>query len=606
MTMNLEEFLILFPWDDSTKPIHCFWEFPTQVQVSELWPYIADTSSLNQRMKLTEFEYQEREGRLFGKARQAGFDLVWEEHPWEWIFQKQISNRRIYSKGFAYEIRTSFLFETGSNGNCLLKIYFGLLPRNFLFNIFLKMAIPNLKGRLENAILEIQKEIIFERNAFSTEKRKYFEPEPNLLNPEALDRLLIQLKNLGVASDLISQIRSLVEKVPDNQVERIKLKKLEEDWNQDLDSLLYAFLWGCRLGLFNLTWDTVCPHCRGVRSKIHNLGEIPPQDNCDVCQVNFFTSKLFAIEVTFHIHPALRSVQKQIYCASEPSKKSHILISKTAKPMEVIELPIPPLEKSYRLRKKSWDGFHLIHIKQEIVSTKWTWQNEPEELDLGIGTIVEFRNESEEPVQLFVEDREEDFYALRPAHLFNFPDFRDIFSKETIATHYQLDIGVQTILFTDVVGSSEFYEEAGDHFAFRTVSEHFSKAFLIIKQNKGAVVKTIGDSIMASFPNPVNALKSAHLLQESFKTGSVKLRITIHKGNCLAVNLNSQIDYFGGTVNYAAKMQSKAGAGEIVFSEAIFRDSLVRNYMKETQTKVKRLIFSYLGKRELPVYLWFP
>jgi len=177
-----------------------------------------------------------------------------------------------------------------------------------------------------------------------------------------------------------------------------------------------------------------------------------------------------------------------------------------------------------------------------------------------------------------------------------------------LATNYQLYIGVQTILFTDIVGSTKFYQELGDYGAFKAVSEHFTLTYDCILKAKGAVVKTIGDSVMAAFSSTVAALKAARDLQEVFQNpkSPVKLRITVHRGKCLAVNLNSQIDYFGSTVNYTAKMQSLAGAGDIVFSQTVFRDVPARQFLKDHQIKVRKLGFSFLGQEEDPVYLWKP
>ncbi|PKA22001.1 hypothetical protein CH381_33130, partial [Leptospira sp. mixed culture ATI2-C-A1] len=85
----------------------------------------------------------------------------------------------------------------------------------------------------------------------------------------------------------------------------------------------------------------------------------------------------------------------------------------------------------------------------------------------------------------------------------------------------------------------------------------------------------------------------------------VRIRISIHTGNCLAVNLNSNIDYFGNTVNYTAKLQAVTNSGEISFSETIFRDRDIREYLRAGEIKLRKIEF------ELPwadrtdfVYIW--
>ncbi len=125
--------------------------------------------------------------------------------------------------------------------------------------------------------------------------------------------------------------------------------------------------------------------------------------------------------------------------------------------------------------------------------------------------------------------------SLRPTEIFNFQEFRDLFSEEAIATNLQLDIGIKTILFTDIVGSTRFYETEGDHGAFLQVREHFIKTNQIITNFKGVVVKTIGDAVMASFSSPLQALKASKEMLEWFhpenKHTPVRIRISIHTGN---------------------------------------------------------------------------
>ena len=80
---------------------------------------------------------------------------------------------------------------------------------------------------------------------------------------------------------------------------------------------------------------------------------------------------------------------------------------------------------------------------------------------------------------------------------------------------------------------------------------------------------------MAAFHRPEDALEAAVEIQKRFQKGEelevpLALRISLHRGICLAVRLQANIDYFGDAVNYAAKMQSVTGAGEIVMSKPFF------------------------------------
>ncbi|MEQ1737159.1 MAG: adenylate/guanylate cyclase domain-containing protein, partial [Rhodoglobus sp.] len=152
--------------------------------------------------------------------------------------------------------------------------------------------------------------------------------------------------------------------------------------------------------------------------------------------------------------------------------------------------------------------------------------------------------------------------------------FRDLFSEEYLGADVQLAIGEQTILFTDMVGSTALYADRGDPAAFVEVRKHFDAVFALIHQHRGAVVKTIGDAAMAAFNEPLDAVRCSQAIHDRFSpscTDSVaRLRISLNTGPCIAVRLNANIDYFGSTVNVAAKLQCKAESWQIAMARSTY------------------------------------
>jgi class 3 adenylate cyclase len=206
-----------------------------------------------------------------------------------------------------------------------------------------------------------------------------------------------------------------------------------------------------------------------------------------------------------------------------------------------------------------------------------------------------------------LEESQLDQDTLRPVDLFNFQNFRDLFSQEALASELKLEIGVQTILFTDLVGSTKFYEVEGDTVAFTEVKEHFNKTYEVVQKHDGVIVKTIGDAVMAAFSHQVDAVKAGIELQKYFSPTNPKtrlrLRVTLNTGSCLAVNLNSNIDYFGNTVNLAAKIQAVAGAGEIAFTENVLKDPDLQKLIQDEKIPLEKLDFEMKwSKITIPVY----
>jgi class 3 adenylate cyclase len=132
------------------------------------------------------------------------------------------------------------------------------------------------------------------------------------------------------------------------------------------------------------------------------------------------------------------------------------------------------------------------------------------------------------------------------------------------------------LLFTDLQGSTALYERIGDMKAFDLVRLHFGYLRECIARNSGALVKTIGDAVMASFVDPLDALRAAlemrtRIAQFNAEAGGdqIALKVGLHSGACLAVTLNDRLDYFGQTVNIAARVQALAEAGEIVVTDEV-------------------------------------
>ena len=148
--------------------------------------------------------------------------------------------------------------------------------------------------------------------------------------------------------------------------------------------------------------------------------------------------------------------------------------------------------------------------------------------------------------------------------------FRDIYGTDTLDVDQRLKITSLTFLFTDLKGSTALYERVGDLVAFDLVRAHFRVLTEIIASNAGAVVKTIGDAVMATFPTPDQALAAAlrmrgamRKLNEERGSEDLLLKIGLHEGPCLAVTLNDRQDYFGQTVNIASRVQNLATSSSI-------------------------------------------
>lgn len=593
MGITLKEFLEIHPWEkdlkslslENSKPLDFLWEFELRSTPKELWPYLSDTSTTNQKLGLPKMQYVEKNGKLYGKSINLGIFLEWEEVPWQWEYPRWIQNARIYSKGFANYVRAKYIFEENSslNKKTKLYVYFGWIPKNFFGNLLLKIAMPNIRKKYLAYLNELDTQI---------QNKKIIQTKDGILK-NILENIFIKYKM--IQEDTIQEYYELIWNYLAKQklsfLNNIKIKKIAYELKLPLEKTIDFFLVSTKKGFFLLTWKIICPHCRGYRKELINIGELPEKEYCDVCEIEIDTSNSNNIEMIFKIHPSILQVEEEVFCAAEPAKKPHILFNKKLKDGESTTYSLEHLEeKIYRIRWKGETKYAILQISKEGVESLMInkfFNFENQFLYVKKNSTLQILNTFGKEKEFILEYYTDDQFALRPAEMFNHQTFRELFDHQVLDSKIQLDIGLQFLLLSDVVGSTRMYIEQGEGYAFKTIKKFFENSYQIVKKNKGAVIKTLGDAILASFSNEENLIQAVIDLSEFAKSNTeIKIRIITNMGKVYAVNLNTSIDYFGTPVNILAKVESFLKESEIAIPVELFETS---QNVKEKLSKFNRL-----------------
>jgi class 3 adenylate cyclase len=201
------------------------------------------------------------------------------------------------------------------------------------------------------------------------------------------------------------------------------------------------------------------------------------------------------------------------------------------------------------------------------------------------------------PVQVIQDTPDAEFVpSLTARRLFACQTFHELFRAEVFQESEGFGVKDVIILFTDLKSSTQLYQEIGDLNAFALVREHYGVLNKAILNQHGAAVKTIGDAIMATFDRPVDAVAAGlEMLREMRKMNQeshqddLVLKIGIHRGAAISVTLNERIDYFGQTVNIAARVQGIAGGDEIYLTDAIYSAAGVPELLEQTHASVESI-----------------
>jgi class 3 adenylate cyclase len=592
--LTVEQLLELHPFPAQwakEKRIERLWTFDLPGKPEDLWPWIADSSRMNRALGLAEMSFEEREGKRFGSSKPGGVRHEWVEAPWNWVANQWLTCTRIYERGFMkvmYAIHRLEPIDVGTR----VYLYFGAIPRSVLGSTAIRFGFPSIEKAYRRVLPMLAQQL------------DRLRPEVLQLPPPALGEVAEQ-RLRGAQQQLVERglprasVDALIEYIrtgDDVDLHRIQIRERARAWKLPEHDLLRVALHATRAGLLALSWDTVCPHCRGVRDENPNLAALKAESHCEVCQVHFQTDTQESVEVTFRVHPSIRDVPDQVYCSAEPAKKEHIRVQWTLPPGGSVELTPRLKPGRYTVWRDHGGGWFLDvdEAGEQVVR----WQEHPRDTVKTVSPDAKVAIVNDDSVEHLytIEEAKWSDHALRASHLLSFQDFRDLFSEDYIGADVRLGVGEQTLLFTDVVGSTAFYASRGDPAAFMEIKRHFDEVFAIVTKNRGAVVKTIGDAVMATFVDPVDAVRASRQIHEAFNPQRadtpIRLRISLNTGPCIAVRLNANADFFGGTVNVAAKLQALAEGYQIAMSEATYGSPGVAEFLRESNAELEALQYT--------------
>jgi class 3 adenylate cyclase len=148
-----------------------------------------------------------------------------------------------------------------------------------------------------------------------------------------------------------------------------------------------------------------------------------------------------------------------------------------------------------------------------------------------------------------------------------------------------VNIATITLLLTDLEGAQALYEDLGDARAFAALHEHYRTLEQKIRQGGGALVKIVGEGILASFSESEAAVTTGLDLLDSLsvelRSRAIRPKVIIHRGPAMAATINDQLDYFGASVSQATRLLRAACGGEILISPSVASDPRVADLLRD-------------------------
>lgn len=555
------------------------WEFDHPPEA--IWPLMADTARFNEASGLpihivSETPQPDGSVLAMATARIGPLKLEWREIPANWITGQWLEHNRVFARGPLRFLGAEVRLEPGGRGSRMTyqvtAIPAGWFGRLILATGFFRSAERSFQRMAASA------------NAYAKgETAQIFPYEPPPVSAELrqrLDRIIAAIEATPHGHGLARQLADFVMTAQEVDLWHIRPLKLARRWHQADLPMIELCLQAVRSGLLELRWDLLCPSCRGAKAWSGTLDRLPHGAHCPSCNIDYDRDFSHNVEASFRPVPAIRPLEQGEYCMWGPMSEPHVKLQVLMAPGEKRDLSLRLPAGPYRLRtlepgpahEVEWqEGERLSFIHEgDLIRTGNAVPAEDLRADL-----IRLENHSERPRTFIIEERQWVADALTADRVTALQVFRDLFADDVLRPGDDVSVGHVALLFTDLKGSTALYRRVGDAAAYRLVRNHFAFLTSVIRDHEGSVVKTIGDAVMAAFIDDAQAVAAALAIQrriadfnrENGLEDGLVIKLGIHAGPAIAVTLNDRLDYFGSTVNMAARLQAQSQGGDLILSE---------------------------------------
>lgn len=578
-----------------------------QATPEELWPILSDTDRTNRLLGQGEVAYHangsDSLARFTAVTKAGPFTLRYEELPFEWeaphrfkvVRRMQGSPLRDYSFGLT-------LAKEGEGSRVSFELaleprYFWVKPIAWLLGRAISSNYVRFFARADRFLVGHHPQAgapvpwlgpAPENHPFA-EPRSPTDQDELGRRTKALRRLLAAAPQPPGTPHLEDKLSDLLLQASDVDVAKIRPFEIADAWGAPRRDVLAACLYGVQAGVVELRFAVVCPSCLVPSDTVSQLSDIGEAGHCDQCDLGFDLDLDRAVEVIFRAHPAVRDLPDRIFCLGSPARSPHVLEQRHFEPGVPAILHAPDREGRFRLFLRGGLTAAIEVRGTSALGAESAPQLEPSlvfddarvtpaYVTVAPGTPIQVENRGTSARHGKIEILEYATAAATVHQVSVIPEFRKLCSKELLKSGTPLKVANVVLLFSDLTGSTALYSEIGDAAAFRVVDDHFDVLRKAIEDEGGTIIKTMGDAVMASFLDVSGAFRATARAMDEFAAWQktipsgdhIGLKIGLHNGSCYVITANGMLDYFGQTVNVAARLQGLAASGECTLTRELF------------------------------------
>ncbi len=585
------------------KPVTLTYEVRIDLPIEQVWQILSQTSKVNHAVGLPALSFSERTSpsgkrEIVGKTHKFGFSIQWIEQPFEWVTRQYSQVERVFERTpFLRSLVTGTRMRAATPASTIVESFTTIYPRDVVGKIIGRILVGKL-------IKDHVRYLEGLADKVAAQQTDYFPPARQVkIDGSILVEMTNRLRNLPVNQPILDRLLTLIRTGRDEDVATMRPFVLADEWGVNRLETLRLFLYATRAGLLDMNWDVLCPNCRVSQETTTTLRDLNKTAHCDVCHISYDTNFDEYVELRFAVNPSVRQASSMMFCAmGSPALNQHIVAQQRLAAGETRSLSVAVAAGGYNVRMLGNEQRCTLRSDPAATATEISITltangvQEPT-AECAPGTVTLHCANTSASEQLLIVERDAWGSARVSAALVTtLPEFRTLFSSEVLAPGLGIALKNLTILFSDIKNSTPMYEQFGDSSAYAVVRDHFTTLFTAIEQHEGSVVKTVGDAVMAVFSNPVAAVAAALDIHAAIDSTNAErpdrpplsIKIGLHCGPCIAVNANEVLDYFGTTVNAAARAQSVSVGGDTVITNDVMSIAGVEKLLESRNLQIER------------------
>ena len=507
---------------------------------------------------------------LRADARFLSVPVHWYELPFEWVDGRYWVVHRLFEGLPIRTIDVTTRLQPLADGRTEVDILVEVLPSNWL-------------GRLGAVFVFGLYTLALLTRLYRSFATRYAARAPDLfptmikpvVRHTALTSRMRDLQTAPVAADGVLRLAGHLQYAPDDAVSDMRPFALADSWALDRMEILRVFLYATHAGLLDLHWNVLCPNCRVAQAQPTSLTDLGSAAHCDTCNIRYDVNFDEYVELRFTVNAAVREVYTGTFCIGGPYQTRHIVAQMDLLPGASVMVPLAgfaPGTYRWRTRQRAERGTVELTADGSINRASYRFTPDTVQLPavhtLGPAATLGFENAGPAPLLLIVEQATWGTDGVSTALVTSLQEFRHLFAAQVLAPGVGVAVRSLTVLFSDLKDSTALYERVGDSAAYVRVRDHVAILQAVIADHRGALVKTIGDAVMAVFSVSADAVAAALAIQAQIAAYNAD-----PGHHCIAINANGVLDYFGSTVNIAARVQGISAGDELILSAAVAQDA---------------------------------